>query len=128
MRLGGRHCIAAGLLSIGMSSAAAETSNDGASRALKALLRAGEIVAPRSSGCAGALPGDARPTLGALLANRLSYLDGGVNRVRGQCGRLGRCEVAITHADGEDVESAIFRFEIARGRLRASSIQCVFTP
>ena len=94
---------------------------------LLALLAASDTPMAPGSSCAGAIPGVRHPTLGALLASRLAYLETGENRVTGSC-KAGACRVQVTHADGEDVASAEFRFRIKASRLDPRTLVCILTP
>lgn len=109
---------------------AADPAAGGAAPALPPLLAlfaaSGTPLAPGSS-CGGSIPGVRRPTLGALLASRLAYQESGENRVHGAC-MAGACKVTITHAEGEDVASAEFRFRLRAGRLDPKSLSCFLTP
>ena len=99
--------------------------------AVAALLAASALPVAAGSTCYGILPGVAAPTLGALVASRLAYLNGGRNEVAGGCGEGGdasRCRVTMRHSDGEDVASADFRFRVVDGRLDPASLVCAFTP
>lgn len=113
-----------------LAAAVAAEPADGAAPALRPLLAltaAADTPLAAGSSCGGAIPGVRRPTLGALLASRLAYLDAGENRVTGGC-EAGACKVEITHAAGEDVASAQFRFRLKAGRLDPKSLSCILTP
>lgn len=62
------------------------------------------------------------------LATYFSAFDKGENRVAGKC-FSGQCSVEISHRDGEDLFSAIYRFKLSgKGAVVRNSMECIWTP
>lgn len=101
--------------------------------ALAILLASYGKTVPAGSSCDGAFsPTQKGPAkIGDVFAYRLAYLSDGTNVVSGACeANAGRqeCEVAMTHANGEDVASTTIRFHAVKGQLVPASLACVITP
>lgn len=95
--------------------------------AVAALLAASNGFVPRASSCDGDYKQKGNARMKDLLAMQLGDLDTGSNRIRGRC-ESNRCEVSITHSDGDHVHSALIRFKLLRGQADIRSISCVITP
>ena len=96
-------------------------------KALSALLTISGENIPESSSCQGNYGQQGKATVRDLLAMQLAYLYTGKNIIQGHC-TTKQCTVTITHAAGEDVSSAIIKFEVAQGKASVSTLECVITP
>jgi len=104
-----------------------ETDPVATSKALRALLAASNTKIPQSSYCQGNYGQPGNATVKDLLAMELAYLYAGNNSIRGDC-KSNHCTVTIAHASGEDVSSAVITFEMAQGKAKIQTLQCVITP
>ena len=120
--------LVAALAAVAWPTAGAQADEAQAAAALRLTLAASDMRVGAIPGCDGALPGASRVTLGALIASRLAVFQTGENRVDGQCGADGQCEVSFAHADGEDVSSLRLTFRSLNGKMARSSLRCAITP
>ena len=116
------------LLASGWLTLPASAVPDPSNLPVRMLLSMSGVPVQGKPGCGGILPGLRSVRLGDLLASRLQPFDSGENRVAGSCTVGGRCTVTVSHADGEDVSGAEFRFRVRRGVAIPASLSCITTP
>jgi hypothetical protein len=81
-----------------------------------------------TASCQKSEPGGKPLTIGEDLAAYFAEFDKGENRIRGQC-KGAECSVDISHRNGEDVFSAVYRFRVTKaGVPLAASLFCGWTP
>jgi hypothetical protein len=95
--------------------------------ALRPLLAISNAEIPKNSSCQGDYGQIGKAKVKDLLAIQLAYLYSGENVIQGKCADQ-TCVISITHASDENVSSATVKFNVAQGRAKIATLQCVTTP
>jgi hypothetical protein len=96
-------------------------------KALSALLAISNAEILKNSSCQGDYGQIGKAKVKDLLAVQFAYLYSGENVIQGKCTDRA-CVISITHALDEDKSSATIKFNLAQGKAKITTLQCVITP
>jgi hypothetical protein len=99
-------------------------------KALFALLAASNNTVRPGSSCDSPYGQQGPARVVDIVATALSVFHRGKNTIVGSCSGQDKqtCSLSISHAFGEEVSSAEFRFEARNAKALADTLECVTTP